>query len=278
MKERIQKILARAGYGSRREIERWVESGDILVNGQPASIGQAIDANDRVTLRGQRLYLEARLQTTPKVLMYNKPAGEVCTQHDPEGRKTVFAALPRIRAGRWVMVGRLDINTDGLLLFTTDGELANKLMHPSSGIEREYACRILGEVDADMLQRLQTGVELDDGMANFLSIRDAGGEGANHWYHVVLAEGRNREVRRLWESQGVKVSRLIRVRYGTMELPRYLRTGHHKELDVKEMRKLYALVGLHFDDGSDFKPEKPQQKPPTRTGIGKRPPSRRQPR
>lgn len=278
MKERIQKILARAGYGSRREIERWVESGDILVNGQPASIGQAIDANDRVTLRGQRLYLEARLQTTPKVLMYNKPAGEVCTQHDPEGRKTVFAALPRLRAGRWVMVGRLDINTDGLLLFTTDGELANKLMHPSSGIEREYACRILGEVDADMLQRLQTGVELDDGMANFLSIRDAGGEGANHWYHVVLAEGRNREVRRLWESQGVKVSRLIRVRYGTMELPRYLRTGHHKELDVKEMRKLYALVGLHFDDGSDFKPEKPQQKPPTRTGIGNRPPSRRQPR
>ncbi|MFN3786178.1 MAG: 23S rRNA pseudouridine(2605) synthase RluB, partial [Thiothrix sp.] len=224
MKERIQKILARAGYGSRREIERWIISGDILVNGRPATIGQAIDADDRVTLRGRCLYLKPRLRSTPKVLIYNKPAGEVCTRHDPEGRKTVFAALPRISTGRWVMVGRLDINTDGLLLFTTDGALANKLMHPSSGIEREYACRILGEVDSDMLQRLQSGVALDDGKANFLSIRDAGGEGANHWYHVVLAEGRNREVRRLWESQGVKVSRLIRVRYGTVELPRSLRT------------------------------------------------------
>jgi 23S rRNA pseudouridine2605 synthase len=257
MKERIQKLLSRAGYGSRREIERWVEAGDILVNGRRAEIGQAIDERDQVTLRGQRLHLSSRLQATPKVLMYNKPAGEVCTMSDPEGRATVFENLPHVRAGRWIMVGRLDINTDGLLLFTTDGELANRLMHPSAGIEREYATRVLGEVDGEMLARLQEGVELEDGKASFLRIKDAGGEGANHWYHVVLAEGRNREVRRLWESQGVKVSRLIRIRYGTVELPRYLRTGHHQELDVKAMRKLYDAVGMFFDDGSDFKPAAP---------------------
>lgn len=257
MKERIQKLLSRAGYGSRREIERWVEAGDILVNGRRAEIGQAIDERDQVTLRGQRLHLSSRLQATPKVLIYNKPAGEVCTMSDPEGRATVFENLPSVRAGRWIMVGRLDINTDGLLLFTSDGELANRLMHPSAGIEREYATRVLGEVNGEMLSRLQEGVELEDGTANFLSIKDAGGEGANHWYHVVLAEGRNREVRRLWESQGVKVSRLIRIRYGTVELPRYLRTGHHQELDVRAMRKLYEAVGLFFDDGSTFKPTAP---------------------
>jgi 23S rRNA pseudouridine2605 synthase len=193
--------------------------------------------------------------------MYNKPAGEVCTQSDPEGRPTVFQRLPPIRAGRWIMVGRLDINTDGLLLFTTDGELANRLMHPSSEVEREYACRVLGEVTPEMLLSLQEGVELEDGKASFLRIVDAGGEGANHWYHVVLAEGRNREVRRLWESQGVKVSRLIRVRYGHIELPRYLRTGHHKELDVRDLRKLYESVGLAFDDGSNFVPNKPERRP-----------------
>lgn len=294
MKERIQKLLSRAGYGSRREIERLVEAGEILVNGRRAEVGQAIDERDQVTLRGQRLHLSSRLQAVPRVLIYNKPAGEVCTQSDPEGRKTVFESLPHIRAGRWIMVGRLDINTDGLLLFTTDGELANRLMHPSSEVEREYATRVLGQVDTEMLARLQTGVELDDGHARFLSIKDAGGEGANHWYHVVLAEGRNREVRRLWESQGVKVSRLIRVRYGNIELPRYLRAGHYKELDVKELRKLYELVGLAFDDGSNFKPRpvgrtRPmtsvsrKQNPsgrrtdalddhPQRLGMGRRPP------
>lgn len=276
MKERIQKLLSRAGYGSRREIERWVEAGDILVNGRRAEVGQAIDERDQVTLRGQRLHLASRLQSTPKVLIYNKPAGEVCTMNDPEGRTTVFANLPSVRAGRWIMVGRLDINTDGLLLFTTDGELANRLMHPSSGIEREYATRVLGEVDGEMLVRLQTGVALEDGNANFLSIKDAGGEGANHWYHVVLAEGRNREVRRLWESQGVKVSRLIRIRYGSVELPRYLRTGYHQELDVKAMRKLYDAVGLFFDDGSFFKPDAPvsKRRPATRTQAKRKPSGR----
>ncbi len=267
MKERIQKLLSRAGYGSRREIERMVNAGEILVNGQRAESGQAIDENDQVTLRGQRLYLGSRLHATHKVLMYHKPAGEVCTLSDPEGRPTVFDSLPKIRAGRWIMVGRLDINTDGLLLFTTDGELANKLMHPSSEIEREYACRVLGEVNNDMLIRLQEGVELEDGKASFMRIKDAGGEGANHWYHVVLAEGRNREVRRLWESQGVKISRLIRVRYGNITLPRYLRSGHHKELEVRELRKLYGLVNMAFEDGSDFTAERPERRSGARPGM-----------
>lgn len=250
MKERIQKLLAQAGYGSRREIERWIESGEILVNNQVAELGQQISATDKVVLRGKLLHLESRLRATPKVLLYHKKAGEVCTRNDPEGRPTVFDNLPHLRQGRWVMIGRLDVNTDGLLLFTTDGELANRLMHPSSEVEREYASRVLGEVDAEMLHRLQTGVELEDGPAHFLRIHDAGGEGANHWYHVVLAEGRNREVRRLWESQGVRISRLIRVRYGNISLPRYLRSGYHEELEVRAIRKLYESVGLTFDDGS----------------------------
>ncbi|MBO0612005.1 MAG: hypothetical protein RL122_341 [Pseudomonadota bacterium] len=267
MKERIQKLLSRAGYGSRREIERMVNAGEILVNGQRAASGQAIDENDQVTLRGQRLHLSSRVNATHKVLMYHKPAGEVCTLSDPDNRPTVFDSLPKIRAGRWIMVGRLDINTDGLLLFTTDGELANKLMHPSSEIEREYACRVLGEVNNEMLIRLQEGVELEDGKANFMRIKDAGGEGVNHWYHVVLAEGRNREVRRLWESQGVKISRLIRVRYGNIMLPRYLRSGHHKELEVRELRKLYGLVNMAFEDGSDFTAERPERRSGARPGM-----------
>lgn len=258
MKERIQKLLARAGYGSRREIEQWVVAGEVLVNGQMAHLGQQISTQDKVSWRGKTLHLESRLQATPKVLLYHKTAGEVCTRTDPEGRPTVFENLPRLRQGRWVMVGRLDVNTDGLLLFTTDGELANRLMHPSSEIEREYATRVLGEVDAEMLHRLQTGVELEDGPAKFLRITDAGGEGANHWYHVVLAEGRNREVRRLWESQDVRVSRLIRIRYGHISLPRHLRGGHHEELDVKGMRRLYESVGLSFDDGS-LQQERPRR-------------------
>lgn len=250
MKERIQKLLARAGYGSRREIERWMVAGDLKVNGKTTELGQQISVHDTVMLRGKVLNLQARLRATPKVLAYHKTAGEMCTRHDPEGRPTVFDKLPHVSSGRWVMIGRLDVNTDGLLLFTTDGELANRLMHPSHEIEREYASRILGEVDSEMLQRLTKGVELEDGSAKFLRIKDAGGEGANHWYHVVLAEGRNREVRRLWESQGVKISRLIRVRYGNITLPRYLRGGHSEELDVKATRKLYESVGLTFDDGS----------------------------
>ncbi len=260
MKERIQKLLARAGYGSRREIERWIVAGELKINGKPAEIGQQISPQDTVILRGKALNLQARLRATPKVLAYHKQAGEMCTRHDPEKRPTVFDKLPHPGSGRWIMIGRLDINTDGLLLFTTDGELANRLMHPSHEIEREYASRILGEVDSDMLKRLTQGVELADGQAKFMRIKDAGGEGANHWYHVVLTEGRNREVRRLWESQGVKISRLIRVRYGNITLPRYLRGGHSEELDVKTTRKLYESVGLTFDDGSlSYDTEKTQR-------------------
>lgn len=257
MKERIQKLLASAGYGSRREIERWISAGEVMVNGKPAILGQQISATDQVSWRGKRLNVESRLKATPKVLLYHKSAGEVASRSDPEGRPTVFDNLPTLKQGRWVMIGRLDIPTDGLLLFTTDGELANKLMHPSSGIEREYAVRVLGEVDAAMIKRLQTGVELEDGPARFLRIKAAGGEGANHWYHVVLAEGRNREVRRLWESQGITVSRLTRIRYGHIQLPRSLRSGKSEELDVKGMRRLYESVGLHF---ADSLPERPRPK------------------
>ncbi|TXH69006.1 MAG: pseudouridine synthase [Thiothrix sp.] len=257
MKERIQKLLSRAGYGSRREIERWIEAGEILVNGKVAELGQPISESDKVILRGKTLHLESKLRATPKVLMYHKKAGEMCTRHDPEGRPTVFDNLPHLRQGRWIMIGRLDVNTDGLLLFTTDGELANKLMHPSSEVEREYATRILGEVTAEMLQRLQTGVQLEDGPAHFLRIMEGGGEGANHWYHVVLAEGRNREVRRLWESQGLKVSRLIRVRYGFLSLPRSLRGGQHEELDVKTLRRLYESVGMNFEEFMPAETAKP---------------------
>jgi len=269
MKERIQKLLAHAGYGSRREIERWIEAGEIKVNGQTATIGQPIDAHDQIAIRGKRVHLSTRLRATSKVIMYNKRVGEMCTRNDPEGRNTVFESLPRLSSGRWVMIGRLDVNTDGLILFTTDGALANKLMHPSSEVEREYACRILGNVEDDMLKRLQTGVELDDGMASFLRIRDAGGEGANHWYHVVLAEGRNREVRRLWESQeGLQVSRLHRVRYGNIALPRYLRPGYHEELDAKTLRKLYESVGMTYEGGDTQQEQRDQQR------MNKRPQSR----
>lgn len=257
MKERIQKLLSRAGYGSRREIERWIEAGEILVNGKVAALGQPISESDKVILRGKTLHLESRLRATPKVIMYHKKAGEMCTRHDPEGRPTVFDNLPHLRQGRWIMIGRLDVNTDGLLLFTTDGELANKLMHPSSEVEREYATRILGEVTDEMLQRLQSGVQLEDGPAHFLRILAGGGEGANHWYHVVLAEGRNREVRRLWESQGLKVSRLIRVRYGFLSLPRSLRGGQYEELDVKTLRRLYESVGMSFEEVAPTETAKP---------------------
>lgn len=248
MAERIQKILSRAGYGSRREIERWVTAGEILVNGVIATTGQAIDENDKVTLRGQVLKLASKLKTKPQVLLYHKKIGEICSRNDPEGRPTVFDNLPHLSSGRWIQVGRLDINTDGLLLFTTDGELANRLMHPSYKIEREYASRILGNVTDKILEDLQKGVMLEDGMAHFTRIKFEGGEGANKWFHVVLNEGRNREVRRLWESQELVVSRLRRIRFAGVELKRSLRAGNHETMDIRAMRKLYELVKIELEE------------------------------
>lgn len=242
MTEKLQKVLARAGLGSRREIEKWIAEGRIAINGKPAKLGDRIDLNVNITIDNRPVILRPQQMAKQRVIIYHKPEGEVCTRSDPEGRPTVFENLPRLRNQRWIAVGRLDITTSGLLLFTTDGELANRLMHPSSEIEREYAVRILGTVDNEMLKRLQKGVQLEDGMAAFTDIKDAGGSGANHWYHVTLKEGRNREVRRLWESQDVKVSRLIRVRFGNIQLPRLLRPGRSQDLDEQQLTELVALA------------------------------------
>lgn len=248
MPERIQKLLSRAGYGSRREIERWVTAGDITVNGVIATSGQAISETDKVTLRGKVLKLASKLKARPQVLLYHKQMGEICSRNDPEDRPTVFDNLPKINSGRWIQVGRLDINTDGLLLFTTDGELANRLMHPSYEVERVYASRILGNVTEDIIERLQEGVMLEDGKAKFTNITFDGGGGANKWFHVTLKEGRNREVRRLWESQDLIVSRLRRISYANISLKRSLRAGEFEDLDIKVMRKLYEKVGLELDE------------------------------
>lgn len=244
MAERIQKVLATAGYGSRREIEEWIRQGRIRVNGQPAQLGDRIEVADRVQLDGHVIRPFERAPSQRRVLLYHKPEGELTSRSDPEGRPTLFDRLPQIRNGRWVAVGRLDINTSGLILLTTDGELAHRLMHPSSGVEREYATRVMGTVDAEMAARLTEGVELEDGPARFERMMDGGGEGANHWYHVILREGRNREVRRLWESQGLMVSRLIRVRYGPIALPRGLRPGHWCDAEPRQVQALLELTGM----------------------------------
>ncbi len=244
MSERLHKLLASAGFGSRREIERWIEEGRVTVNGVIAKLGDSASAEDDISIDGRRLPTRQITAAPRRVIAYYKPEGEITTRNDPEGRPTIFENLPRLTQGRWIAVGRLDINTSGLLLLTTDGELANRLMHPSHAVQREYAARVLGEVDAEVLKTLLRGVELEDGPARFESITDAGGPGANHWYHVTLSEGRNREVRRLWETQGVKVSRLIRVRYGPLTLPRRLRPGRWQDLTAEELAQLLELVGL----------------------------------
>ena len=243
MNERIQKLLALAGVGSRREIEGWIAEGRVTVNGVMARLGDRGGRHDDVRVDGRQIDLKD-VGRTVRVLAYNKPVGEVCTRTDPEGRPTVFEHLPRTKGERWVNIGRLDINTSGLLLFTTDGELANKLMHPSSGIDREYAVRVRGDVDDAMIARLKEGVLLEDGMARFTDIQYFDGDGQNKWYHVVLMEGKNREVRRLWESQGVTVSRLKRVRYGCIFMPSNVPVGTWVELAQKDVNDLYDLVGL----------------------------------
>ncbi|EXJ11651.1 23S rRNA pseudouridine(2605) synthase RluB [Nitrincola nitratireducens] len=245
--EKLQKVLARSGFGSRREMERWIEEKRLTINDSLATLGDRVGPSDKVTLDGRKIDLIFSGHVPRRVLIYNKPLGEVCTRHDPEGRPTVFDSLPPLKQGRWIVVGRLDINTTGLLIFTTDGELANLLMHPSAQIDREYAARVLGEVDDDMLGRLKQGVLLEDGMAKFTDVRFFDGEGANKWFHCVLMEGRNREVRRLWESQGVQVNRLKRVRFGPVFLPSEVKVGTWRELSQKECNMLAAEVNLDVD-------------------------------
>lgn len=236
--ERLHKVLAQAGVGSRREMEAWIVAGRISVNGEVAQLGQLIQPTDRVKVNGRLVNLRFEALRPPRLLMYHKPEGEIVSRDDPESRPSVFAALPRLRNGRWIVVGRLDFNTSGLLLFTNSGELANKLMHPSSQLVREYAVRVLGNLSEEAKKRLLAGVELEDGAANFTSLEDVGGEGSNHWYRVALFEGRNREVRRLFEAVGCTVSRLIRVRYGPLALPPILKRGRSRELDAQEVKKL----------------------------------------
>ncbi len=238
MTEKIQKVLANAGLGSRRQIEEWLRENRISVNGAIAKVGDRITVDDKVRVDGRDIRLVKSNAQKSRVILYHKPEGEICSRHDPEGRPTIFDHLPMLRNGRWISVGRLDFNTSGVLLLTNNGELANRLMHPSSDIEREYAVRIQGRVTSEMLATLEKGVQLKDGSAQFNQISDAGGEGTNHWYHVLVKEGRNRLVRRLWESQGVTISRLIRIRFGNIALPRMLRRGKWVELTADEIAKL----------------------------------------
>lgn len=246
-KERIQKALARQGLGSRRQIESWIEKGEIILNNVEAQIGDHVEAGDVVMHHGRKIVIKDLEQKLPRVIMYHKPEGEVCSRNDPEGRPTIFENLPGLKHSRWVAVGRLDLNTSGLILVTDNGDLANRLMHPSHQMQREYAVRVLGEVTDDMLKQLTHGVKLEDGMARFEEIVDSGGEGANHWYHVVLMEGRNREVRRMWEAVGVKVSRLMRVRYANAMLTKSQRPGKSRELSYKQVIELADMVGMQFD-------------------------------
>ncbi len=251
MSEKLQKVLANQGLGSRREMERWIEQGRVSVDGSIATLGDRVGPEAQIRVDGHLLSRQTE-KPVCRVLMYNKPEGELCSRSDPEGRPTVFERLPTIRLGRWIAVGRLDINTSGLLLFTNDGELANRLMHPKCEVEREYAVRVFGEVPSKTLSTLKKGVELDDGMAKFTSIkpRKNDDESMNQWFNVTLQEGRNREVRRLWESQEVQVSRLIRVRYGPIELQKRLPQGAWVELELEDVNKLRKLVSLSNEDSS----------------------------
>lgn len=235
---KLQKALADAGHGARREIEEWIAAGRVSVNGETAHVGQRIGPEDKVRLNGRLVQLKAGGGRLPRVLLYHKPEGEIVSRDDPEGRPTVFEKLPRINNGRWIAVGRLDFNSCGLMLFTSSGELANRLMHPSYELEREYAVRVLGEPTPEALDQLQAGIQLEDGLARFNRMLDAGGEGANHWYNVTLSEGRNREVRRMFEAVGLQVSRLMRVRYGPVVLPASLKRGLWRELDALEVQAL----------------------------------------
>lgn len=243
MSEKIQKVLANAGIGSRRQIEKIIEEGRITINGRLATIGDRMTYHDKILVDGREVKLAKSKSKETRVLLYHKPEGEMCTRDDPEGRPTIFESLPLIRNSRWICVGRLDLNTSGLLLITNDGELAHKLMHPSSQIEREYAVRVKGDVTGDTLDKLLNGIRLEDGWARFEQVTDAGGTGSNHWYHVIVKEGRNRLVRRMWEAMNLTVSRLIRIRFGNVYLPSGLKQGKHIELNEDELGLLFDFIG-----------------------------------
>lgn len=277
MRERLQKALAQIGLGSRRQIEDWIRQGRISVNGKPAELGSKVSSRDRIVVDGKPVRLAQQFaQKAGRVILYHKPVGELTTRSDPEQRPTVFQNLPSLQSARWIAVGRLDLNTSGLLLLTTDGELANALMHPSHEIEREYAVRVFGQVDPNELEQLKKGVELEDGPACFQRIKDAGGTGQNRWYHVVIREGRNREVRRLWEHVGLRVSRLMRIRFGPINLPRNLRAGDYLELKETAINRLREEAGL--TPGEKHTLGVSRSKLRSTSGIKSRPKSRVKPR
>ncbi len=250
LSEKIQKIMANAGVASRRESEKWIEADRVSVNGKIAVLGDRATLNDTIRVDGKALKLTKPEDFQRKMIVYHKPEGEISTKKDPEGRPTIFDTLPKIRNSRWLSVGRLDFNTSGLIFFTNDGHLANQLMHPSLEVIRKYAVRVRGQVTDDMLKQLQQGVELDDGEAHFESIEEAGGDRSNHWYHVTLKEGRNREVRRLWEAFDIQVSRLHRIQYGPFELPRALKRGRWRELTPSELAEFEKIAGLKSARGN----------------------------
>ena len=247
--ERLQKVLAQAGFGSRREMEEWIGAGRIAVNGTVATLGIRVSEGDKVQVDGRpiRLKLQAE-QTLPRILLYHKQEGEIVSRDDPDGRASVFDSLPKLRGQKWIAIGRLDFNTSGLLIFTTSGELANRLMHPRFEVEREYAVRVQGEMSQDQMhQMLKDGIALDDGNVRFEKLSDEGGEGFNHWYRLVLKEGRNRVVRRTFEALGLPVSRLMRVRFGIINLPSRIKRGMMAELGEVEVREILEWVGLPAD-------------------------------
>lgn len=260
--EKLQKILARSGHGSRREIETFLQAGRISVDGKIATLGDRVEVTSatKIRLDGRLLAIKEPEKEICRVMAYYKPEGELCTRHDPEGRPTVFNRLPKLTGARWIAVGRLDVNTSGLLLFTTDGELANRLMHPSREVEREYAVRVFGEINDAKIRQLTQGVQLEDGPASFKTVSYRGGEGMNQWFNVTLTEGRNREVRRLWESVGVQVSRLIRVRYGDIDLPKGLPRGGWTELGLEQTNYLRELVELPVETESKVTVERDKRR------------------
>ncbi len=282
MSERLHKMLAQAGVGSRREMEELIRAGKVTVNGQVAEIGAQVEESDVVKVNG-RIVRFRQTAKLPRVLLYHKPEGEIVSRDDPEKRESVFDVLPQIRGGKWIAVGRLDFNTGGLLIFTTSGELANHLMHPRFEVEREYAIRVRGELTPDQLQQLKQGVEMEDGPAHFESLADEGGEGSNHWYRGILKEGRNREVRRMFETMGLTVSRLIRVRFGMLTLPPRVKRGRWLELEPEQVVAVLKWAGIDLPEASAVprgkpvvrdKAEQKRSQPPRRPRAMKKTPFR----